>query len=220
MNRAKYKEKAKNKVKGNKWYLWKPLVMFNLTFFVFTFLISLMIVVPMVICDVAESDITFVIGLLGNGLSSVVALIETIFMFGYAKYCMNFVRGNEQDWKDPIKFVMSHFFTALLVSLIVDIMVACGTILLIIPGIIIAIGHVYIQEVYVDNSDLKPMEIVKKSWALTKGHKKDLFVLGLSFIGWILLTALTAGILIIWVMPYMNVTFLYVYEDLLKKQNN
>ena len=35
------------------------------------------------------------------------------------------------------------------------------------------------------------------------GHKMDLFLFDLSFIGWHILSALTCGILYIYVMPYM-----------------
>ena len=47
-----------------------------------------------------------------------------------------------------------------------------------------------------------------------KGHKWDLFVLDLSFIGWILLGIMTAGIGLLWVAPYMETTRAAFYEDL------
>ncbi|MBQ4038554.1 MAG: DUF975 family protein, partial [Bacteroidaceae bacterium] len=37
-------------------------------------------------------------------------------------------------------------------------------------------------------------------------------VLGLTFIGWILLSIFTCGILFLWVLPYMNATFAHYYE--------
>ena len=47
-----------------------------------------------------------------------------------------------------------------------------------------------------------------------KGHKWDLFVLMLSFLGWALLGALTFGILYIWILPYMNTTLILFYDKL------
>ena len=42
----------------------------------------------------------------------------------------------------------------------------------------------------------------------------DLFVLSLSFIGWILLVYVTLGIALIWVLPYMQATIANAYISL------
>lgn len=47
-----------------------------------------------------------------------------------------------------------------------------------------------------------------------KGHKWELFVLSLSFIGWYLLVALTCGILSLWIVPYVNVVMANYYDEL------
>jgi uncharacterized membrane protein len=49
---------------------------------------------------------------------------------------------------------------------------------------------------------------------MTQGHKMDLFVLDLSFIGWMLLGSITLGIAYIWVLPYMNATHINAYNSL------
>lgn len=49
---------------------------------------------------------------------------------------------------------------------------------------------------------------------MTNGHKMDLFVLELSFIGWGLLCVITLGIAGIWVMPYMSATYVNAYYSL------
>ena len=60
------------------------------------------------------------------------------------------------------------------------------------------------------------IETVKDSFRLMKGHKWDLFILMLSFLGWAILGALTFGILYIWLVPYMNTTILLYYDKLKK----
>lgn len=85
------------------------------------------------------------------------------------------------------------------------------------PAVIIAsIGLYYYKEVCADNPEMKATEIVKKSWAMTKGHKMDLFVLILSFIGWAILAGLIIGILYIRLYPYMLITITLAYEELKK----
>ena len=48
---------------------------------------------------------------------------------------------------------------------------------------------------------------------MMNGHKADAFVLDLSFLGWIILSALTAGILhIFYVGPYIRATDAELYK--------
>jgi uncharacterized membrane protein len=49
---------------------------------------------------------------------------------------------------------------------------------------------------------------------MMKGHKMDLFLLWLSFIGWMLLSLLSVGLGFLLLMPYMQTTFAHFYEDL------
>lgn len=217
MDRAKYKEKAKKLIEGKKWYLLKPIVMYNVTVFVGLFIILFVIGLPIGLIGGTDTMNTS-LGIIGGIFGCIVSLVEIAFMFGYAKYCLDFVRGKDnQDWKNPINYIKENFKKTVIVSLLLSLMVLGGTILLVIPGIIIAIGHMFIQEVYVDNSKLEAKEIISKSWALTKGHKMDLFVLSLSFLGWMLLVPFTLCILLIWLVPYMNITFALVYEDYKKE---
>ena len=55
------------------------------------------------------------------------------------------------------------------------------------------------------------LECINESKRMTEGHKMDLFVLGLSFIGWELVCAITFGIATIWVQPYMQTTYANAY---------
>ena len=52
---------------------------------------------------------------------------------------------------------------------------------------------------------------------MMKGHKFDLFWLNFSFIGWIILSALTMGIAYVWLMPYMQTANAAFYQDLKKE---
>ena len=47
-----------------------------------------------------------------------------------------------------------------------------------------------------------------------QGHKWELFVLELSFILWILLGIVTLGIALIYVEPYMQLTFTNFYHNI------
>ena len=97
-------------------------------------------------------------------------------------------------------------------DVLVGLNVTLGAILLIVPGIMAAIGLMFANYVLIDNEKLRTTEILKKAWTITNGHKMDLFMLGLSFFGWYLLGVLTCGIAFIYVIPYVKTTttkFLY-----------
>lgn len=73
-----------------------------------------------------------------------------------------------------------------------------------VPGIIVALGLYEVPYMLADDPNISGMEAIRRSWENMKGHKGELFVLHLSFIGWILLTILTCGILaVFYTGPYM-----------------
>lgn len=65
-----------------------------------------------------------------------------------------------------------------------------------------------------DNPDMTAGEALKESMRITKGHKGQLFVLGLSFIPWYLLGMITFGIAFIYVVPYISTTIANFYKEL------
>ena len=209
MERIELKAKAKEMIKGNLWYIWKPAVFFSICVFLITFIIALIIA----LLKVDENTMTILTVIMGT----IESILVTTFIVGYSKYCIEFVRGNKLDWKEAINFGFSNFVTIIVVDILVALIIAGGFVLLIIPGIIFALGHSFYQEVCVDNIKLSPIEIISKSWQLTKGYKVEILFLGLSFLGWALLAPFTLGILYIWLIPYMTITFILAYEQLKKK---
>lgn len=68
--------------------------------------------------------------------------------------------------------------------------------------------------VLAENEGKPALECINESKTITNGHKMELFILNLSFIGWILLAIITFGIACIWIVPYMNATFANTYRSL------
>lgn len=91
------------------------------------------------------------------------------------------------------------------------------SLLFFIPGIIKGISYsqmFYIIAEYKNVSVTKAMNISK---IITNGHKWDLFVTGLSFLGWELLCVFTCGIGNFWLTPYMRMTYTNAYHAMLKE---
>lgn len=71
-----------------------------------------------------------------------------------------------------------------------------------------------------DNSDKTGKEIVEQSEQLMNGNRWKFFWLGLTFIGWAILAGFTFGIGMLWLMPYIMVTFVCFYESLAGNKEN
>ena len=110
-----------------------------------------------------------------------------------------------------------NFSRAFLVPFLMELFVCLWTLLFVIPGIIMA--YAYSMAVYVanDNPELSPIEAIRRSKELMRGHKWDLFVLDLSFLGWILLSLLTCGIGFIFLVPYIEMAHVEFYRELTDK---
>lgn len=65
-----------------------------------------------------------------------------------------------------------------------------------------------------EGHELDPFAIIKESKTLMSGRKFDLFILQLSFLGWYILTALTFGLLTIYVLPYRLTAEAIFYDNL------
>ena len=92
------------------------------------------------------------------------------------------------------------------------------SLLLLIPGIIKGLAYSMTPYILADCPNVNAKEALKLSMRMTHGHKLDLFILGLSFIGWFLLSMLTFGILsIVFVNPYMYTTYSGFYVELRDK---
>ena len=85
--------------------------------------------------------------------------------------------------------------------------------LFIIPGIIKAYSYRMVPYILKEHPELSGTQAITLSRKMMNGHKWDAFVLDLSFLGWILLSVLTVGILtIFYVGPYINATDAELYE--------
>lgn len=92
--------------------------------------------------------------------------------------------------------------------------VALWSLLLFIPGIIKSYSYAMTYYILVERPELSANQAIDESRRLMIGHKFDLFYLDLSFIGWILLSMLTCGIGLLWVMPYWVTARAAFWEDI------
>ena len=88
------------------------------------------------------------------------------------------------------------------------------SLLFVIPGIVKSYSYAMTFYVLRDNPSLTPTEAITRSREMMNGNKWRLFCLHFSFIGWILLSLVTCGIGLLFVMPYMQVAQAEFYESI------
>lgn len=105
------------------------------------------------------------------------------------------------------------YIKSFVVYFLISLYTALWTILLIVPGIIKMFSYSLALYVANDNPYMSANECITRSRQLMDGHKWDYFKLILSYFGWLILSAFTLGILLIWVLPRINqATYLFYLE--------
>ena len=91
------------------------------------------------------------------------------------------------------------------------------TLLLVIPGIIKAYSYSMTFYILRENPEMTAGDAITASQKMMDGHKMDLFLLSLSFIGWVILASITFGIGYLWLIPYIYTAYAAFYETLKKE---
>ncbi|MBP5773262.1 MAG: DUF975 family protein [Eubacterium sp.] len=130
--------------------------------------------------------------------------------------CTKWYLRNRKEDKPKLRAIVEVFSKGYIrivgIMFLRDLFTFLWTLLLIVPGIIKSYEYRMIPYLLAENPDLT----VSEAFALTKkimnGNKMDTFVLDLSFLPWILLAAVTCGILsVVYVAPYIKLTDTELY---------
>jgi uncharacterized membrane protein len=167
--------------------------------------------------------IVSVLSSLGNKLqlSWIVQVVSFIIAgpltYAISKYFLKLVRGEKVGWRMLFDGFQTMMAPTIKLYLWMVLKVFLWSLLLIVPGIIKAFAYSQAFFLINDDNKLDPKAALAKSERMMNGHKGELFVLQLSFIGWGILSVLTLGIGYLWLMPYMMTTFANYYENLVKE---
>lgn len=195
MNYSELRRQSRENLKGN----WGTLV---LAFFIMTLIEGTAETLFMF------SDSWYFLGTLAT------LLLTGPLTYGFSRMVLNVSRNQKVETGDLFVGFNNYSKT---VMLGIDIMarVILWSLLLIIPGIIAAYSYSMSYYILIDNPNLTSSEAINKSKELMKGHKLELFLLELTFIGWALLAVVfTFGIGLLWVQTYMEMAKAEFYKKL------
>jgi len=141
-------------------------------------------------------------------------LVTPFMILSLSWLFLDFVRGEESHVTDLVHPVFESFGRNILTVFLVQLYLILWSMLFGIPGIIKR--YAYSQTYYIlkDNPNLSASDAITLSREMMNGHKAELFVLDLSFIGWWFLGGLTLGLANIGVLPYYFTVRALYYENL------
>lgn len=140
-------------------------------------------------------------------------IVSGPLMLGFYTCYLKMQRNQDVEFEQLFSG-FNNFATSLIVYILIGIYTFLWSLLFIIPGIIKSLSYSMTWFILADNPEMKANEAITRSRVLMDGHKTELFVLYLSFIGWLILCVLTLGILIIYVGPYMHASLAAFYNEI------
>lgn len=153
---------------------------------------ALLLAITLVL-DIIDSAVSYMIDTSGgltvlsfSFVSILVSLISIVLNAGYLCYCLGIRRGEHMPYESLFD-AFSFAGKAILLSIVEGIFIGLWSLLFVVPGIIAAYRYSFAMMDLCENPDLGVMEALDLSKQQSYGYKGQLFMLSLSFFGWLLL---------------------------------
>ena len=206
MNRVELKEKAKKSLQGK----YGQAIIMTIVFGIITGVAQLIPTFFKGGSELTQSGVQLVCAL-------ITAIVTSFFLLGSVNFYLKLSRGEEVTWQEL--FSKTNLWkVCFLTTILVNVFTALWSLLLIIPGIIASYSYSMVHYILLDNENMSALEAISKSKEMMNGHKMDLFMLHLSFLGWAILGVFTLGILYFWLAPYMSTATANFYNEIKGKK--
>lgn len=165
--------------------------------------------------QMSESTIEalFGVALSATTLSLVQFIMGGPVQLGYSQFLLKMHRGEDAQVKDLFS-QFYRFAEGFCLYLLRGIFIVLWSMLFVIPGIVKSYSYAMAHFIMAEDPSISCVDAITRSRQLMDGHKAELFVLRLSFIGWHFLCILTCGIGYLWLIPYQNAAEAAFYHNL------
>lgn len=202
---SEYRAQARETLKGR----WNEMALVTLI----VFAIGMVCSSPAMLTSGLEDNSIF-----GSCTQLVLSLLIAVpLQFAFYNLLLRYARSEELEgsyisfcFKDFAANWSKYFVAGLLMTLV---LVAILIPTLMIGTIILGLAYTIVPFVIRDNPELSAREALRKSRLMMRGHKWEMFVLQLTFIGWALLCIFTCFIGFLWLEPYITTSLAHFYED-------
>ena len=149
-----------------------------------------------------------------NSYGEIVSLLLAgPLQLGLCFFFLNLVKGKETRFELLFEG-FKPLATVLLVYAIITVLTVVGLILLIVPGVVVALGFSMTYYIIAEDPEISFQTALEQSWKLTDGYKMELLELNMRFIPWYLLGLLCFIVGVFAVVPWHNTTLALYYHYL------
>lgn len=150
---------------------------------------------------------SFIIGLLIIGIVNI----------GVSKYYLSRSRNSVKydDFEILIDGVKGDVGGNIGLGVLISLFTFLWSLLFVIPGIVKSYSYSMAYFIKIDHPEYTATQAIDESRRIMDGKKMKLFLLDLSFLGWIILGSLCFGIGTLWVNAYMQAAHTEFYRDLI-----
>ena len=181
-------------------------------------LVNLSYILIVLLFALVEKKSLFNIGSISKDIIQIVisSIITGPFLLGLCKYHLSISRR-----ENPAYETMYHGFRdfkrAFITYILQSVYIILRLLLLIIPGIIATLDYSLVYFILSEDSEISSNDAILKSKKMMYGHRKQLFYISLTFLGLFIASIITLFIGLLWLIPYMYVSYSIFYIDV-KKQ--
>ena len=158
------------------------------------------------------------IGVVIGGIAAICWAIFVVYPLNVGR-CRYFMESRQS--LTPASTVVSTFRkpygNPIVVQLLTNLKVALGYLLLIVPGIYWEYCYALVPYLLAENPYMSATRAMELSKEMMEGEKWNFFILKLSFLGWLILCALSLGIGGFFLEPYMQATYAEFYAAMRSK---
>lgn len=162
----------------------------------------------------------FIVSLICTAIGGLIPYVGMIVVTGPMTYSLTYVflkqarDHGEMDLGDLFKSSGPSFSQQLMLGLMIIVFISLWSMLFVIPAIVKAYSYSMAYYIQADHPDWGWKDCITDSRRMMDGHKTELFILDLSFIGWIFVSACLCGIGSLWVTPYIQAAHTQFYESI------
>jgi uncharacterized membrane protein len=149
---------------------------------------------------------------------TVISFLYSIFLghtilIGAYKYFILSIKENPST-STLFDFFKTSYWNIVKVMFFYQIKIVLWTLCFIVPGIIKAYEYCMVPYILAEHPEMESAAVFERSRMLTQNNKMNIFVLEISFIGWLFLGMMCCGIGVIFVSPYIDITMTHLYLKL------
>ena len=153
--------------------------------------------------------------LLETIMSDLLSSLQGVVGFGFFAMLLKASRGREVQ-RAMLLDGFGSLVRVLLLVLLIRLLVTLGFLLLILPGFFALYNCRMARYLMILHPEYSVMDCLRESRIRIRGHRMELFLLDLSFLGWALLLIIPVVGLVaaVWALPYWNCSCALFFEEI------